>query len=106
MYELFNSYVHGSGANIWIYFWEIIETSELGNEVFSNNNNNSSSKNITSFWIAAFRCPDMALGADLWYHWISAAEKLVLLRIPFRHIYWGWTYRMENLNLLHMYVEY
>jgi len=48
----------------------------------------------------------MALGADLGYHWTAAAEKLVLLRIPFKCTYSGWTYRMENLNLFLMYVEY
>jgi hypothetical protein len=103
MYELFNC-DHGSGVNVWSY-WEIIETSEPGNEVFSNNNN-SSNKYIISLWIAAFNCLNMALGANLGYQWTSAAEKLVLLRIPFKHTYSGWTYRIENLNLFHMYDEY
>lgn len=75
MYELFNSSDHGSGAKVWSYFWEIIDTSELDNEVFPSNNNNSSNKYIISLWIAAFHCLNMVLGADLGYHWTSAAEK-------------------------------
>jgi len=51
-YELFNNCDHGSVAKVWSYFWEIIEASELGTEVFSNNN--SSNKYIISLWIAAF----------------------------------------------------
>jgi hypothetical protein len=79
--------------------------SELGKEVFSKNNNNSSDKHI-SLWIAAFNCLNKALGADLGYHWTPAAEKLVLLRIPFKRTYSGWTYRMEILILFLMYVEH
>jgi len=80
MYELFNNSNHGSGANVWSYFWEIVDTCELGNEVFSNNNNNNnnnnnSNKSIISLWIAAFHCLNMALGTDIGYHWMSAAEK-------------------------------
>jgi hypothetical protein len=67
---------HSSGAKIQSYFWEIIETSELGTEVFSNNNN-SNNKYIITLWIAAFNCLNVALGTDLGYHWTTAAEKLV-----------------------------
>jgi hypothetical protein len=83
MYELFKNCDHGSGAEVWSYLWEIIETSELGNEVFSNNNNNNnnnSNKYILSVWIAAFNCLNMVLAADLGHHWTFAAEKLVLPR--------------------------
>jgi len=81
MYELFNNCSHGSSAKV--YFWEIIETSELGNEVFSNNNN-SSNKYIISLWTAAFNCLNMALGADLGYHWTSAAEKISVAQSTFQ----------------------
>jgi hypothetical protein len=72
MYELFYNCDCGNGAKVRSYFWEIIETSELGNEVFSNTNN-SSNKYIISLWIAAFHCINMELGADLGYYRTSAA---------------------------------
>jgi hypothetical protein len=75
MYDLFYNCDRGNGAKVWSYFWEIIETSELGNEVFSNNNN-SSNKYIISLWIAVFHCLNMELWADLGYHRTSTAEIL------------------------------
>jgi hypothetical protein len=97
MYDLFYNCDRGNGAKVRSYFWEIIETSELSNEVFSNNNN-SSNKYIISLWTAVFHCLNMELWADLGYHRTSAAEILVLLRIPFQCIYSRWAYRMENLR--------